>query len=400
VTGGTLRIALYSHDAFGLGHMRRNLMLAEALLARDARSVLMITGAREVAALPLPAGVDCLALPGLGKSLSGAYHPRSLGVSLDELMRLRADTILAAVQSFAPDVLITDKKPLGVERELEPTVGWLSARADTRLVLGLRDVLDSPEAVQREWDAEDSEAAVHEHYHAVWVYGDPHVYDPVAEYGFSPAVAAKVRYTGYLDARAARAAAPAPSASPLEDLGLPPGRLALCVVGGGEDGYRVADAFARAELPADVNGVILTGPFMPAERCEILRRRAVGRNLRVLRYVDDAGLLLDAADRVVAMGGYNTVCELLSRSKRALIVPRVDPRREQLIRAERMRDLGLLDMLHPDELRTGALGAWLAQPAAPPAPMLDRIDLDGLRRVPGLLAEVIAAGRAQVAHGT
>jgi len=374
--------------------MRRNLMLAEALLEAQSRSVLMITGAREVAALPLPPGVDCLALPGLGKSLSGSYHPRSLGISLEELIRLRADTILAAVQSFGPDVLIVDKKPLGVERELEPTVEWLHARGTARLVLGLRDVLDAADAVEREWEAEDSEATIRDRYDAVWVYGDPNVYDPVAEYGFSPEIAAKVRYSGYLDGRAGQPpAASTPGRDPLANLGLPPGRLALCVVGGGEDGFRIADAFARAELPAGMNGVILTGPFMPAERSELLRLRAVGRDLRVLRFVDDAGLLLDLADRVVAMGGYNTVCELLSRRKRALIVPRTDPRREQLIRAERTRDLGLLEMLHPDELRPAALGEWLARDAAPPERMLDRIDLDGLRRVPELLAEVVGAGR-------
>ena len=374
--------------------MRRNLMLAQALLETQARSVLMITGAREVGTLPLPPGVDCLALPGLGKSLSGSYRPRSLGISLEELIRLRADTILAAVQSFGPDVLIVDKKPLGVERELEPTVEWLHARGTARLVLGLRDVLDAADAVEREWEAEDSEAVIRDRYDAVWVYGDPNVYDPVAEYGFSPEIAAKVRYSGYLDGRAVQPpAASTPGRDPLANLGLPPGRLALCVVGGGEDGFRIADAFARAELPAGMNGVILTGPFMPAERCELLRLRAVGRDLRVLRFVDDAGPLLDLADRVVAMGGYNTVCELLSRRKRALIVPRTDPRREQLIRAERTRDLGLLEMLHPDELRPAALGEWLARDAAPPERMLDRIDLDGLRRVPELLAEVVGAGR-------
>jgi len=393
VPDGTLRIALYSHDALGLGHMRRNLMLAEALLATRSCSVLVITGAREIAALPLPQGVDCLALPGLGKALDGAYHPRSLGVPLEDLIRLRADTIFAAIKSFGPDVLITDKKPLGVQRELEPAVNWLSVQGGTRLVLGLRDVLDAPEAVEREWREENSETAVREHYDSVWVYGDPRVYDPVAEYGFSPAIAAKVRYTGYLDARAAPSRI-ITAASPLEDLELPEGRLALCVVGGGEDGYHVADAFSRADLPPGVNGVILTGPFMPAEQSDTLRRRAVGRNLRVLRFVEDAGPLLDAAERVVAMGGYNTVCELLSRSKRALIVPRVDPRREQLIRAERMRDLGLLDMLHPDELGPGALADWLAGDEAPPARALDRIDLGGLRRVSGLLSEVVADERS------
>src|SRR3712207_9415316 len=65
----------------------------------------------------------------------------------------------------------------------------------------------------------------------------------------------------------------------------------------------------------------------------------------VLEFVPEPALLLARADFVVAMGGYNTVCEALSFEKRALIVPRVTPRREQMVRAERLRDRGLIDVL-------------------------------------------------------
>jgi len=51
---------------------------------------------------------------------------------------------------------------------------------------------------------------------------------------------------------------------------------------------------------------------------------------------------------VVAMGGYNTFCEVLSLDKRALIVPRTEPRLEQYIRASRAADLGLVSMLRDD----------------------------------------------------
>ena len=51
---------------------------------------------------------------------------------------------------------------------------------------------------------------------------------------------------------------------------------------------------------------------------------------------------------VVAMGGYNTFCEILSLDKPAVIVPRTRPRLEQRIRAERAQELGLVRMLDPD----------------------------------------------------
>jgi predicted glycosyltransferase len=148
-----------------------------------------------------------------------------------------------------------------------------------------------------------------------------------------------------------------------------------------------------------MTGVILTGPFMPAEARQRLHRRAAAHpRLRILEFVTDADLLLDRAERVVAMGGYNTVCEALSFEKWALIVPRVEPRQEQLIRAERMRGLGLLDLLHPDALCPRALSAWLAQDLGPPPRARERIDLNGLDKLPGLLAELLGAAPASGRH--
>src|SRR5207247_7846737 len=108
----------------------------------------------------------------------------------------------AAREAVAPDVLIVDTVPRGALRELDTVVESLRARGRTRLVLGLRDVLDEPARLQREWARAQNQEAVRTYYDAVWVYGDPAVYDPVREYGFAPDVAAKVRYTGYLDQRA------------------------------------------------------------------------------------------------------------------------------------------------------------------------------------------------------
>jgi predicted glycosyltransferase len=83
---------------------------------------------------------------------------------------------------------------------------------------------------------------------------------------------------------------------------------------------------------------------MPAEaRGRLLRMAAKNPRLEVIKSAPEPTRLLMAADRVVSMGGYNTVSEVLSFEKRALVVPRTTPRREQLIRAERLHALGLLD---------------------------------------------------------
>lgn len=399
MTTHRLRIALYSHDTQGLGHVRRNLAIATALMALQPRPViLLIAGAREAGVFPVPPGIDTVTLPAFSKDLNGHYYPRSLSVSLAGLVALRANIIRAALQAFQPHVLIVDKVPLGTFGELEPSLKALRTRGTIRFVLGLRDVLDDPATVRREWHLMGAEHVVRVYYNAVWVYGDPVVYNPVREYRFSPAVAARVRYTGFLARHIGAPEATGPEQEILTPLGLPPGRLALCLVGGGQDGYQLASTFARASRPADMNGVIVTGPFMPFEaRRELHRLAAAQSRLRVLGFVPEPEPLLRRADCVVAMGGYNTVCEVLSLDKRALIVPRVKPRREQLIRARRLQALGLLDVLHPDDLTPGVLAAWLAQQDAPRAGAPYRPDMDGLARLPHLLSEMLAWPRGSEA---
>jgi predicted glycosyltransferase len=381
------RVALYSHDTMGLGHTRRNLLIAQSLVASGLPiDVLLIRGMQEGISAPLDPGIDCLALPALHKSSDGVYGARTLRMALPELIELRAQILHTALTAYRPDALIVDNVPRGAQQELDLTLGQLRATGRTRCILGLRDVLDEPEAIGREWQRAGNDAAVRDYYDAVWVYGDPRVFDTARAYDFAPETAAKIRYLGYLDQNARLRHMPEAS----EDLAidLPPGRLALCLVGGGQDGAELAETFAQTPLPPNTTGVIVTGPFMPAQARARLKAYAVRRqDLRVLTYATEPVWLLRRADWVVAMGGYNTVAEILSFGKRALIVPRVQPRREQLIRAERLQSLGLLDMLHPDHLTPAALGAWLAGDSAPPP--RSRIDMRGLERLPMQLMELI-----------
>src|SRR5262249_55985809 len=151
--------------------------------------------------------------------------------NLSALLALRSKTIAAALDAFEPDVLIVDKVPRGAGHELDASLEAIRAHGLTRCVLGLRDVLDDPETVRREWREAGTENSISTYYDAVWVYGDPILYDPVREYGFSPEVASKVRFTGYLDQRW-RLQAPDSGEDPLARLGLPEGQLILCQLGG------------------------------------------------------------------------------------------------------------------------------------------------------------------------
>jgi predicted glycosyltransferase len=386
------RIAFYSYDDQGLGHVRRSIAIAHAVSDASRVSILLIAGAREAALFRLPPGTDTLALPAPGTDFNGRRRKASLGLDVAGTVRMRARTLRAALAAYEPDVLVVDGLPVGSHDELSESLGLLQMMG-TRLVFGMREVLDDPAYVRAEWERSGVIDVLRRSYDAIWVYGDPRVFDPAVEYDLPDDLRAIVRYSGYLD----RDAAERPGTdlrARRRELGPPDGRLALCLLGGGEDGHHLAAAFARAQLPAGCSGVIVTGPFMADGERDTLHALVRDRgDMRVLDFVPDAHALVAMADDVVAMGGYNTVCEVLGADARALVVPRVGPRREQLIRARRLEALGAVDVLAPYDAGPAALSAWLAAGGARRAPLRAPIDMDGLRRVPALLDEVLSAPR-------
>lgn len=387
------RIAFYSYDERGLGHVRRSIAIAHAVSTARPTSILLVAGAREAALFKLPGGTDTLALPAPSTDFNGTRRGPAVGLDEEGAVRVRARALRNALAAFNPEVLIVDRTPLGVHDELRESLGVLRAMG-TRLVLGLREILDAPDRVRAEFERSGGFDVLRRNFDAIWVYGDPRVYDLAAEYDLPDDVAAMVRYTGYLDRRAAERTAGRDLAARRRELRLPAGRLAVCVLGGGEDGRALAEAFARAELPAGCTGVIVAGPFMPAQEREAVHGLAAGRDgLRVLDFVPDAEALIGLADDVVAMGGYSTVCEILASHSRALVVPRAEPRREQLIRARRLSALGLVDMLGPGELDAAAISGWLAAAGGAPRPEPRTVlDMRGLARVPRLLDDLVARG--------
>ena len=386
------RVALYSPGIVGLGHLRRNLLLAQALAESPLSSInLLVTEAREASAFVdcMPAGVDFMTLPGLSKGADGVCRPRYLDLPLKKVIALRGRTIRAALREFDPDLLLVDHLPRGAYRELDPALKQLKATGRTRIVLGLRDVLGEPWTVHRDWFRWRFDEAVDEFYDAIWVYGDPRIYNLVEEYRFPRSIAAKVRFAGYLNQRKRMDFAHRQGVRLSKRDLVPDGPYVLCLLGGGQDGDRLAEAFARAAFPPGVFGVLVTGPFLPPETERLLRQReSMNPQLRVLNFISEPTLLVEGADRIIAMGGYNTVCETLSFEKRALIVPRSKPRQEQLIRAERMRNLGLLDYLEAESLKPEALSAWMAR-SLPRLKLNGQVNLNGLERLPGLAAEVL-----------
>lgn len=386
--GSRLRVVLYSHDTMGLGHIRRNLRLARGLSESGLPiEMLLITGARESGGFSLPENVDVVVLPALHKSADGTYRARNLDLEMEDLTALRSQIVCATIKAFQPNLVIFDNVARGVNGELDQALRYIRDHGAIRCVLGLRDILDEPENVAREWRRQCSLETIRQFYHAIWVYGDARVYDPRTEYKLPADIADMFEFTGYLDRRT-RPTRNDKTDNCSESMNKPFG---LCLVGGGQDGAALALAFASARHPDGMEAVIITGPHIdPISMAQLQVLARERTHLKVLEFVPEPTKLLQDAEFVVCMGGYNTVCEVISFDKPALIVPRVVPRREQFIRAERLKNLGIVDLLHPQNLSAEALSTWID--CLPQRRMLSPrsvIDMNGMQKVSQYLVEQV-----------
>jgi predicted glycosyltransferase len=345
---------VYSHDAYGLGNIRRMLAICENLLNDIPRlSILLLSGSPMLQGFRLPKGIDYIKLPCLTRGETGDVAAKYLDTDVHETVQLRADLILSAACHFKPDLLLVDKKPFGLQDELKKTVKYLrSWRPKTKLVLLLRDILDAPQKTIAEWQKYSYCAAIGKFYDRLLVVGDSHVFNFSQEYQLSSAIAQKVRHCGYLG----RQSGLKNRACIRQELNiLPDMPLVLVTPGGGEDGYGLIHNYLLGigTLPTShsIHSLIFTGPEMSATEIETLHRMAKSYpHVHLLEFTDDLMSYMAAADAVVSMGGYNTICEILSAQKPAIVVPRIKPSQEQLVRAEKMTRLGLFATLHPDQL--------------------------------------------------
>lgn len=376
------RAVLYSHDTFGLGHLRRSRTIAQALTANDPQmSALIMTGSPVAGRFDFPDRVDHVRLPGVVKLPDGAYASHNLGVEIDETVKLRAALLSAAEETFDPDLLIVDKEAWGFRNELAATLETAKARG-TRLILGLRDVLDDPETLRREWERKGAVEAIERYYDEIWIYGLPQICQPLDGIPISDRMLERVTYTGYL--RRENPDWPVLGLAPPDD------PYVLVTTGGGGDGEDLIDWALRAyeeDRSIPLHGVLVYGPFLNAERRAEFDRRAAALAGRVTAFSFDPRIerLLAEATGVIAMGGYNTFCEILSMDKPAVIAPRTSPRLEQYIRTEAAEKLGLLRMLHAprDGAGASAMAAAIRGLVDQPKPSQVSVPglLDGLDRI-------------------
>ena len=388
-----MKLLVYSHDTFGLGNIRRMLAICAHLRSTvPDLSVLIISGSPMLQSFRVQEGIDYIKLPCLKRSESGDLGVRFLDLEVEQIVRLRRELILSTIMSFEPDVVLVDKKPEGLAGEMEPALRYIKCHLpQTRIMLVLRDILDAPARTISAWANRGCYNTVQWYYDDVLVLGSREVFDACSEYHFPRAVRAKVRFCGYVarivPGRSREEMRRHLSISEEE-------KLVLVTTGGGEDGFHILSASLEAVRQISqgqrVRGVIVAGPELAAESVRQIHAAARScAGVQVVDFVEDMMSYMNAADVVISMAGYNTVCELLTLGKKAVLIPRTKPVEEQRIRVERMGHVPFFSTILPDKLTPDLLAAALTEQLHTPDNGISAaapIDLGALPRISDMLA--------------
>jgi len=352
-------VLFYAQDARGLGHITRTLTIARHLLDAYPDVVGYVATKSHIAPnTTFPERCDFIKLP-------SRRTPKTLVEDDDEVgrahfRRLRSHILREIALGLAPDLVLVDHEPLGAMGEFRDGLWALrTACRHTRFIFGLRDIMDDPERIRAQWRELGVYEALEHVYDGIAVYGSPRLYDVAQAYDIPASVRHKLHYCGFIvrdpptaDAAALRQEFDLPARAP----------VLLATVGSGSDGYPVLEAAQAAvrclqERYPELHSVMVTGPFMPPEERARLEARAP-RACRVVSFADNFKLMA-AADVILSMGGYNSVCEALVTGRPLVIVPRATHKVEQQIRAETLAAHGLARWVHPRELSGHQLSAAL-----------------------------------------
>ncbi|MFN7635133.1 MAG: glycosyltransferase family protein, partial [Acetobacteraceae bacterium] len=298
------RVLIYSHDTFGLGHLRRCRTIAHALVDKHREmSVLILSGSPIIGSFDFRARVDFVRVPGVIKRRNGEYTSLNLHVEIEETLAMRASIMAHTAEIFDPDLFIVDKEPLGLRGELQGTLQMLKRRW-TALVLWLSDVIDVPDLLAPEWERKNVVPSLEDLYDEMWIYGLPQICDPLEGIDLPASVRRRMSYTGYLR----RTVPDLPTTGP----DTPDGPYILVTPGGGGDGEALVDWVLRAyeqDKGLPCRALIVLGPFMQTDaQAEFMARAAALPNVEAITFEAQLERLMAQAVGVVAMGGYNTFC--------------------------------------------------------------------------------------------
>jgi predicted glycosyltransferase len=377
-----VRILMYSHDTYGLGHLTRTVRIARAIRNRSPRaSILILSGSPVAPYVALPPGADLVKLPSVLKAGAERYQSRNLAVGFSQIKKMRRNVIRSTADTFRPHFFLVDNVPTGMKGEILPTLELIRRKFPrTRTILNLRDILDDQEVIRHAWERDGVPEVIRTYYDQIYVLGDPGVFDATAAYNLPSDRTLLVGYATPSPTRIADKHGPSSKVSARPRV--------LLTAGGGGDGFELLSIAMEGlthlsrrihsrDPKKSLDIEVVTGPLMEFENRRRLGEMAERNGAHLEEFVPDLPRRMAQADLVIAMAGYNTSCDILSHGHAAVFHPRIAPRAEQLIRTQAFEKRGLVSMISQEKLDPESL-AGVTGTALQEGPRIDDGELPAL----------------------
>ncbi len=348
------KLMFYCQHILGIGHLVRSMEIVRGLV--EDFQICFVNGGKTIAGFEIPAGVEVVNLPAIEtdaefEKLSVVDDSRSL----EEVQEFRKARLLQIFNSFQPDVLMVELFPFGRRRfsfELVPLLEQVKAQGrKTKVVCSLRDIVVTKQDQERH--EEKICKLMNQYFDMLLIHGD-RKFQPLEE-SFSRIsdLNCKVHYTGYV-------VQPSPVNPVLNaedkavlNCGKP---IILASIGGGRFGHELLESLIEAApilqriIPHRIQ--IFTGPFFPESKFEQMQACAeIQPNINIQRYTPNLLTYMEKAELSISMGGYNTTMNILTTGVRSMMLPFVgNGDLEQTIRSQKLENLGILNVIHPEDL--------------------------------------------------
>ncbi len=383
MTGSVL---LYVQHLLGIGHLRRSLRIAEALV-REGLRVTLISGGEPLSSVACTSAERIVQLPPI-RALDAGFKAlvdesgRPIG---DELRTTRRSALLAAFRDEQPDALLIEAFPFGRRAfrfELDGLIEAARARRPRPLILcSLRDIVVLPNDPRRPTEIVDR---VRNEFDFVLVHGDPAFIPLEDSFPLASEIGDRLIYTGYIaEAHEAGEAAASDETAGADEV--------VVSVGGGAVGgalLRTAIETRRQGCLANLKWRLLGGPNLSDPEFAALAT-ALPEEVVLERYRPDFPQILRRCRVSVSQAGYNTVLDILAARAAAVVVPFASGREtEQSLRAERLAACGVLELLPENRLSPEQLASAIDR-AISARPATIAIDTGGARRSARLIAAMI-----------
>jgi predicted glycosyltransferase len=347
------KIMFYCQHILGMGHLVRSMEIVRELV-KDFQ-VCFINGGEIIAEFQIPEGVEVINLPAIKTDAEfQQLQPVDGSLTLEEVKAIRTQQLFDIVTSFCPDILLIELFPFGRGKfkfELLPLLEKLKqVNPQAKVVSSLRDIVETKKKELEKYEEKVCQL-LNRHFDLLLVHGDPQF--QILEETFSKVkdIRCPIVYTGYVVQPELEKELEIDEKKP----------IILVSVGGGRFGHELLDAIVEAasHLQEKISHQlqIFTGPFMPDDKFEELQLKASHlSNVRVERFTTNLLVYMKKADLSISMSGYNTTMNILTTGVRAMLMAFTgNDDREQTIRSQKLADLGIVELIQPEDLEATRL---------------------------------------------